>query len=37
MNCDDCAYNIEEYCILFDDVLSYENCIFLKEEDIDER
>ena len=26
--CEDCAYNDEDYCILFDDVLSYEDCIF---------
>ena len=29
--CEDCAYNIEGYCILFDDVLSYEDCIFQKD------
>lgn len=29
--CEDCTYNDEQYCILFDDVLSYEDCIFHKE------
>ncbi len=33
--CDDCAYNIGGYCILFDDVLSYEDCIF-KEDNQDD-
>lgn len=27
-NCSDCEYNIDEYCIMFDDVLGYENCVF---------
>lgn len=32
--CEDCKRN-EGYCILFDDILGYENCIFhdKKEED----
>lgn len=29
--CLDCEYNQEGYCELFDDVLSFENCIFKKE------
>ena len=29
--CMDCAYNIDEYCIMFDDVLGFEDCIFNKE------
>ena len=29
--CDGCKYSEGEYCILFDDVLSYMNCIFKKE------
>ena len=27
-DCNDCPYNINEYCIMFDDVLGYENCVF---------
>lgn len=27
-DCQDCPYNIDQYCIMFDDVLSYENCVF---------
>ena len=30
--CEDCEHNIG-YCELFDDVLSYENCIFKKKGD----
>ena len=30
-NCTDCPYNIDNYCIMFDDILGYENCIFRKE------
>ena len=26
--CEDCKCKNDEYCELFDDVLSYENCIF---------
>ena len=26
--CDDCKYCSNGYCELFDDVLSFENCIF---------
>lgn len=29
-NCIDCHYNVDEYCIMFDDVLGYEDCIFRK-------
>ena len=32
-NCDGCDYNIDEYCIMFDDVLGYENCIFRRRND----
>lgn len=31
--CDGCKYNTGEYCELFDDVLSFENCIFQTEGD----
>ena len=31
--CDDCAYNIDGYCELFDDILSYEDCLFKIEGD----
>jgi hypothetical protein len=27
-NCSECEYNIDEYCIMFDDVLGFENCVF---------
>ena len=27
-DCQGCPYNIDDYCIMFDDVLCYENCIF---------
>ena len=30
--CDGCEYNIDEYCIMFDDVLGFEDCVFRKEE-----
>ena len=26
--CSECAYNIDDYCIMFDDVLGFEDCIF---------
>lgn len=29
--CSDCAYNIDDYCIMFDDVLGFEDCIFRKD------
>jgi len=29
-DCKECAYNIDNYCIMFDDILGYENCIFNK-------
>ena len=35
-NCSDCAYNINDYGIMFDDVLGYEDCIFQKEDGVDE-
>lgn len=31
--CDECAYNIDNYCIMFDDVLGFEDCIFQGEKD----
>jgi len=31
--CEDCKYHDKDYCILFDDILSYENCIFKGEKD----
>ena len=30
MTCEDCKHNKNEYCELFDDVLSFEDCIFKK-------
>lgn len=30
-NCTDCPYNIDSYCIMFDDVLGFEDCVFKKE------
>ena len=30
--CSDCEYNLDEYCIMFDDVLGFEDCVFRKEE-----
>lgn len=30
--CEDCIYKKREYCELFDDILSYEKCIFKKED-----
>ena len=27
-NCDGCDYNVADYCIMFDDVLGYEDCVF---------
>lgn len=32
-NCDGCAYNIDDYCIMFDDVLGYEDCVFRSADD----
>ena len=31
--CSECAYNIDQYCIMFDDVLGFEDCVF---RDLDE-
>lgn len=31
--CNNCPYNIDEYCIMFDDVLGFEDCVFNKESD----
>lgn len=31
--CEDCKYNQEGYCDLFDDVLFFEDCIFLEEKE----
>jgi len=37
MMCDfDCRFKHKGYCELFDDVLSFENCIFKKDEEEDE-
>ena len=33
--CSDCKYSDGEYCALFDDVLSYMNCIFKEEKEED--
>ena len=30
-NCQDCQYNIDSYCIMFDDVVGFEECVFQKE------
>jgi len=30
--CSDCKYNKNDYCVLLDDVLAWENCIFKKED-----
>ena len=30
-SCNDYAYNINDYCIMFDDVLGFEDCVFLKQ------
>ena len=27
-NCSECRYNIDNYCIMFDDVLGFEDCVF---------
>ena len=32
-SCSECEYNIDEYCIMFDDVLGFEDCVFLKDGD----
>ena len=34
-SCSECAYNVDDYCIMFDDVLGFEDCIFrnTKEDD----
>ena len=34
-SCSDCAYNIDNYCIMFDDVLGFEDCVFLGSDDDD--
>ncbi len=31
--CDECAYNIDNYCIMFDDVLGFEDCVFQGDKD----
>ena len=30
--CDDCPYNVDDYCIMFDDILGFEDCVFRKSE-----
>ena len=31
--CEDCIHKTDDYCDLFDDILSYENCIFRSDEE----
>ena len=31
--CSDCEYNVDEYCIMFDDVLGFEDCVFRSVDD----
>ena len=31
-DCEDCKYNDNDYCELFDDAVSFENCIFKQED-----
>ena len=31
--CMDCAYNVDNYCIMFDDVLGFEDCVFKDRND----
>ena len=31
-DCEDCKYNDNDYCELFDDVVAFENCIFKQED-----
>ena len=31
-SCKDCEYNVDEYCIMFDDVLGFEDCVFKGED-----
>lgn len=33
--CNDCPYNVNEYCIMFDDILGFEDCIFRSAGDDD--
>ena len=30
--CSGCPYNVDEYCIMFDYVLGFEDCVFRKED-----
>ncbi len=30
---EDCKHKTDDYCDLFDDILSYENCIFRSDEE----
>lgn len=32
-DCEDCIYKYGDYCELFDDVLSFEKCIFKHEDE----
>jgi len=34
--CSGCVYNIDNYCIMFDDVLGFEDCIFLNKDEGDD-
>lgn len=29
--CYECPYNVNEYCIMFDDKVGFENCVFRKD------
>ena len=31
-NCSDCPYNVDNYCIMFDDLTGFEDCIFVGSE-----
>ena len=31
--CDGCDYNVDDYCIMFDDVLGFEDCVFRSVDD----
>ena len=32
-NCDGCDYNVDDYCIMFDDILGFEDCVFRSVDD----
>lgn len=31
--CNGCEYNVDDYCIMFDDVLGFEDCVFRSDEE----